>query len=112
MIEYQQTRNCHLLRNSFEMHSKNIFNQSVFFPGYKFSKFETLSIIVTLLQNFSFKPAFDNDYFVEPSYGFVTKPESEIWINIKSRNWWVMIISISFFTPFAFELLCYLAKKK
>ena len=55
-------------------------------PGYKFSQFEALSIIVTLLQNFSFKPAFDNDYFVEPHFGFVTKPESEIWINIKSRN--------------------------
>jgi cytochrome P450 family 20 subfamily A len=55
-------------------------------PGYKFSKFEAISIVVSLLQNFSFKPAFDNDYFVEPSFGFVTKPETEIWINIKSRH--------------------------
>ena len=53
-------------------------------PGYLFSKMEATAVISVLVKNLVLTPAFENDVFIQPSYGFVTKPETEIWLKVKS----------------------------
>nr|APH81398.1 cytochrome P450 CYP20A1 [Tigriopus kingsejongensis] len=55
-------------------------------PAHQFAYYESLVVIAHLIHNFQLTPAFETDYFIEPRYGLVTKPETEIWINIKARN--------------------------
>ena len=52
-------------------------------PGYLFSKMEATAVISVLVKNLVLTPAFENDVFIQPSYGFVTKPETEIWLKVK-----------------------------
>ena len=52
-------------------------------PGYLFSRMEATAIISVLVKNLIMTPAFDNDVFIQPSYGFVTKPETEIWLKVR-----------------------------
>ena len=54
-------------------------------PGYHFARYEVISAVTVLCRKFEFRPAFETDYFVEPIYGFVTKPETEIWIKLRKR---------------------------
>ncbi len=42
--------------------------------------------MAALIPRFEFRPAFETDYFVEPKFGFVTKPETEIWLKIRDRK--------------------------
>ena len=55
-------------------------------PGYKFSQFEAFATLSVLVRNFYIKSAFEEDFFIEPSFGFVTKPDTEIWIKVEPRN--------------------------
>ena len=55
-------------------------------PGYHFSRHEVMIAISVLCRTFEFRPAFETDYFVEPVYGFVTKPETEIWLKLTKRR--------------------------
>ena len=55
-------------------------------PGYHFSRYEVITAVSILCKKYEFLPAFDNDFSATPVYGFVTKPESEIWIKIRKRN--------------------------
>ena len=54
-------------------------------PGYHFSRYEVMTAVSILCKRYELRPAFDTDYFVEPNYGFVTKPETEIWIKLRKR---------------------------
>ena len=55
-------------------------------PGYHFSRYEVITAVSILCKGYEFLPAFDKDYSVTPVYGFVTKPESEIWMKIRKRT--------------------------
>ena len=55
-------------------------------PGYHFARYEVITAVTVLCRKFEFRPAFETDYFVEPIYGFVTKPETEIWIKLRKRK--------------------------
>ena len=55
-------------------------------PGYNFSRYEVITAVSILCKRYEFLPAFDKDYSVTPVYGFVTKPESEIWMKIRKRT--------------------------
>ena len=55
-------------------------------PGYHFSRYEAMIAVSILVRKYEFKPAFETNYFVEPVYGFITKPETEIWIKLRKRN--------------------------
>lgn len=54
-------------------------------PGSKFAYFEAYVALVSIVREFKIRPAFDSDYFIEPKFGFVTKPETEIWVKIAKR---------------------------
>ena len=54
-------------------------------PGYKFARFEFLAIATVFCRKFEFDLAFENDLYVKQAFGFVTKPETEIWLKIKKR---------------------------
>eukprot|EP00094_Tigriopus_californicus_P006858 TCALIF_06607-PA protein Name:"Similar to RIOK2 Serine/threonine-protein kinase RIO2 (Homo sapiens)" AED:0.17 eAED:0.17 QI:0/0.66/0.7/0.9/1/1/10/104/975 len=55
-------------------------------PGHKFAFSETFVVVSHLIRKFKLTPAFETDYFVEPKYGLVTKPETEIWLKISPRE--------------------------
>ena len=54
-------------------------------PGYRFSRFEAFATLSVLVRQFRIRPAFEDDFFIQPSFGFVTKPDTEIWIKVESR---------------------------
>nr|AKH03540.1 cytochrome P450 20A1 [Paracyclopina nana] len=55
-------------------------------PASKFARMEIFAVLSVILAQFRVKPAFDNDVFIEPSFGFVTKPETEVWLTLERRN--------------------------
>nr|AIL94175.1 cytochrome P450 CYP20A1 [Tigriopus japonicus] len=55
-------------------------------PGHKFAFSETFVVVSHLIRKFTLTPAFETDYFVEPKYGLVTKPETEIWLKVNPRE--------------------------
>ena len=59
------------------------FNNLLFL--YRFSRFEAFATLSVLVRQFRIRPAFEDDYFIQPSFGFVTKPDTEIWIKVESR---------------------------
>ena len=54
-------------------------------PGYKFSRCEAIATLSVIVRKFQLKPAFEDDFFIEPSFGFVTAPDTEIWLKAESR---------------------------
>ena len=55
-------------------------------PGYKFSYYEAYAAIAAIVPKFVLKPAVENDFKTACHYGFVSKPEKEIWIKISPRS--------------------------
>ena len=55
-------------------------------PAARFARCEVFAVLSVILTRFRFKPAFEDDVFIEPSFGFVTKPETEVWLTIQPRN--------------------------
>jgi len=52
-------------------------------PGYKFAHMELLTALAVVLNNFTLKAKHvEQDNWVKPKFGFVTKPQEEIWIEI------------------------------
>ena len=54
-------------------------------PGYKFSRCEAIATLSVIVRKFQLKPAFEDDFFIEPSFGFVTAPDTEIWLKAELR---------------------------
>ena len=57
--------------------------------GYRFAHFEAMAAVVAIIRRFVIRPAFPNDFYIEPVHGFVCKPSTEIWLKIRQRegNW-------------------------
>lgn len=55
-------------------------------PGYKFSLFEGLIMTVHVVRKFKILPASKDNYHIEPNFGFVTKPEKEVWVKLEKRQ--------------------------
>ena len=55
-------------------------------PAYHFSRYEIITAVSVFCKEYEFFPAFDTKNVVKPIYGFVTKPETEIWIKIRKRS--------------------------
>ena len=56
-------------------------------PGYKFSRCEAVATLSVIVRKFLLKPAFEDDFFIEPSFGLVTTPDTEIWLKVEPRVW-------------------------
>ena len=54
-------------------------------PGYKFSRCEAIATLSVIVRKFQLKPAFEDDFFIEPSFGFVTAPDTEVWLKAEPR---------------------------
>ena len=53
--------------------------------GYRLAHFESVAAVVAVVRKFVVKTAFEDDFYIEQTHGFVCKPASEIWIKIRSR---------------------------
>jgi len=53
-------------------------------PGYRFSNMEVIVIVVELLTRFKVELANPDEEEIKPIYGFVAKPEREIFVKLKS----------------------------
>ena len=55
--------------------------------GYRVAEFETIAVLFCIIRKFEILLApIDQNFTVEPKHGFVIKPETEIWIQVKKRT--------------------------
>lgn len=54
--------------------------------GNRFAFAESYAALVRILRRFRLEPAFEGDDHIGPRFGFVTKPETEIWIKVKRKD--------------------------
>ena len=54
--------------------------------GYRLAHLESVAAVVAVVRKFAVRTAFEDDFFIEQTHGFVCKPASEVWVKIKPRS--------------------------